>query len=361
MLGKRIVTCGVFLVGALIACGDRTGLPLEPLVCKQTAVGVIPKVPNLYFVLDRSRSMLEATIAGSTLSKWDLVRSDIADLMVALGSKADFGATVFPPYADVTDRADLCAAGQEVLKLRPGDGLPVDSPGSTAGDFWDDTLPAPLGGTPTAATFMTLTPELAGFAGRTFAVLATDGGPNCDTSLTCSAATCTANIDMVVAQCFPGGPNCCGPDGVAGPIDCLDGAGTVAAVTALAHAGVKTFAIGVPGSDAPQYVNVLNHVAQAGGTARATEPYYYPVKSQTDLVSALTDIAARITACTLQLKENPSDPTQVNVAVNRTIIPQSGPDGWTLDGDIVTLSGQTCDQAVAGGKVLITFGCPTVL
>ena len=354
-------SCAVALCVAL-ACGDRTGLPLAPLDCKQTAVEVTPKVPNLYFVLDRSRSMLEATIAGTMMSKWDVVRTDIADLMVTLGSKAEFGATVFPPYADLTDPkvVEECAPGQEVMSLRPGDGLPIDEGTSTAGFFWDQTLRAPFGGTPTAATFRNLQSELAGFSGRTFAILATDGGPNCNASLTCGAETCTCNIDNCIEACVPGGADCCPPVGAA-MYDCLDSADTIAAVAALAKAGVQTFAIGVPGTEAPQYVSLLDQIAQTGGTARATEPYYYPVKSQTDLVAALTDIAARITACTLELKENPSDPTEVNVAVNRTIIPQTGANGWTLDGDIVTLAGQTCDAAVAGGKVLVTFGCPTVL
>jgi len=202
--------------------------------------------------------------------------------------------------------------------------------------------------------------------GHTFAVLATDGGPNCDTGLTCSVATCTCNIDRcnqldcggsTQPCCVPGGANCCGPP-FNYTFDCLDSSNTVAAVAALAHAGVRTFAIGVPGSEA--YADVLDDVAKAGQTARGTEPYYYPVSSSAAFVAALTDIAARISACTLELKAPPPDSTQVNVVIQKTQVPQTGSDGWTLDGNIVNLLGQTCDDAVAGEDVLVTFGCPTV-
>jgi hypothetical protein len=63
--------------------------------------------------------------------------------------------------------------------------------------------------------------------------------------------------------------------------------------------------------------------------------------------------------CTLELKNNPPDPGQVNVIIDKVpVLP--GPGGWSLDGNIVTLNGATCDEAVSGAKVTITFGCTTV-
>jgi hypothetical protein len=359
---SRFVCSCALLCGVALACGARTGLPDPPLGCKETAEPVVQKVPNLYFVLDRSTSMSEPSFAG--MKKWTVVRNDIAQLMVSLGDKAQFGAAVFPPPLSEPSPTvqELCEAGQQVMPLRLGDGLPIGTPGSTAGAFWNATLAAPLGGTPTAATLLALKDELAGFPGHTFAILATDGGPNCNTSLTCGVTMCTLNIDNAIPGCTANGTNCCAPDGWGGaheqPWDCLDGTNAVAAAGTLAEGGVPTFVIGVPGSEA--YANVLDRIAQAGGTARSSEPYYYPVSGDPmTLVDALTNIAARITVCTLELKNNPPDPGQVNVIIDKVpVLP--GPGGWSLDGNIVTLNGATCDEAVSGAKVTITFGCTTV-
>jgi hypothetical protein len=231
------------------------------------------------------------------------------------------------------------------------------------------TLAAPNGGTPTAETLLALTPELAGFSGPTFAILATDGGPNCNFDLSCAVDQCTANIDEVAPQCV-GSFNCCTQSWTgcsAGcHFDCLDGDRTVAAVAALASRGVPTFIIGEPGSEA--YASVLNAAAQAGRTARPTAPYYYPVGTvdervdSASLVDALTNIANRIAAsCALQLVPPVGDPDLVNVVIEGNEVPQTGANGWTVDGQTVTLLGQTCDQVLGEGeKPIVTLGCPTL-
>jgi hypothetical protein len=313
----------------------------------------------LYFVLDRSRSMNDGTPP-----KWPTVRSDIADLMTTLGKDAKFGAAWFPP-----PNSGSCGQGAEVMSLRLGDGEPASKAGSTANAFLTLTDVAPVGGTPTAETFVALTPELASLPGHTFAILATDGGPNCNSGITCTVATCCANIDRVLPECVPNGSsNCCAPGVIPGfvnpQIDCLDGDRTVSAVAALAKTGVRTFAIGVPGSDAPAYASVLDQIAHAGGTARAGPTAYYPVDTSkhNELVDALANIAARIAAsCVVELKSTP-DPSKTNVVIANNYVPQSGPNGWTLSGNIVTLLGETCDAVQSEGtKIIVTEGCPTVV
>jgi hypothetical protein len=313
--------------------------------------------------------------------KWSVIRNDIARLITTLGKDAEFGAAWFPPPGPPGMSA-ACAAGAEIMPLRLGDGRPPSVAGSTANDFLNVTNVAPLGGTPTAATFLALTSTLPKLAGHTFAILATDGGPNCNDALTCGADQCTRNIDMLGGcsnellpdggspPCMPGGPNCCDPSCIsADPAiqfmpqeNCLDGTRTVAAVAALAAAGVPTFAIGVPGSAA--YRSVLDAIAQAGGTARATEPFYYPVNTanEHELVDALDNIAARIAAsCEVELKHTPSA-DQTNLVVAGKLVPQSGANGWTVSGNFVTLLGKTCDEVrTVGEKVVVTEGCPTLL
>jgi hypothetical protein len=353
-----LTPCAV-LFGVSAACGSgaRTGLPIGVAACTGVPVSQVRQVPNLYFILDRSNSMSHASnsMDPRTPSKWEVVRHDIASLVTTLGADARFGAAWFPLGA-----MGPCDAGREIMPPRIGDGLPGTKPGSTAQAFLNATNSPPVGGTPTAATFLALTPELESLPGHTFAILATDGGPNCNPALTCGEDQCTLNLGSASRGCTPHGPvNCCDPT-TPGANQCLDADRTVAAVADLAAKGVPTFVIGVPGSEI--FASVLDDVAKAGRTARASEPYYYPVNTAdaSELVDALANIAARIAAsCKVELKEAPPG-DQTNLVVDGDLVPQSG--AWTVSGNVVTLLGETCDRVrTDGAKVVVTEGCPTLL
>jgi hypothetical protein len=370
-LSRTISSCALVFFGVAAACGARTGLPLGqelplgPDGCQEIGLALVPRTPNIYFILDRSQSMHD-------MNKWNVVREDIANLISSLGTSCNFGAAEFPTVINgVPDSlltlAEACESGTQVMAPRLGDGLSSAQMGSTAAAFLSATGAPPFGGTPTAATFLALTPELASLPGSTFAILATDGGPNCNLApgLTCSIEDCTANIDELPGCVAP--LNCCTtpqpsravPD--AAPYDCLDEDRTVAAVAALKSKGVPTFAIGLPSSEA--YAATLDAIATAGGTGQ-----YYPVQTvdgQADSME-LTNVLAAITtsiidSCNLTLEQRPSDPDQINVVLEGNIVPQSGANGWTLDGNIVTLFGEACDQfRGAGSNAAVTSGCPTV-
>jgi hypothetical protein len=243
-----------------------------------------------------------------------------------------------------------------------------DRPAGTAGKatnaLLNDTNVPAYGGTPTAATLVGLTNRLEGLAvsSRTFVILATDGGPNCNANATCDVSTCIANIESAPG-CSPGvAPNCCDTSDY-GAGDCLDGDPTIAAVSALHAAGVDTYVIGVPGSGS--YSDLLDRLAAAGNTARAASPLYYRVDStdQAAFLTALSQVAAKIIAsCTLPLSAAPPDPNEVNVFLDEKPVPKDPVNGWTLDGATITLQGATCD-AVTNGSVLdvrVIVGCPTV-
>jgi hypothetical protein len=347
------------LASAGAGCGARTGLLLPSLEggteavdaapdtsCEQSPISIEPNVPNLYFVLDVSSSMSEDM-------KWTNVRTVVGQLITQLGASAKFGATVFPAQGT----GDVCSAGAEVMPLRSG-----DAQGATARAFLEATNFPPHGGTPTAATLEGLTKELSALRGPTFVILATDGGPNCNSALTCDLSTCTSNIDDGPG-CPPAGPSCCIP-GVAAGLGCLDGARTVTAVSALDALGIETFVLGIPGS-AP-YAAVLDSVAVAGGTARTVEPLYYRADDAdpTTLAAVLADIAAQTMAsCTFALAQAPKDPGAVNVQIDGAVVPEEGPDGWALSGAQLTLRGASC-RAVQGtatpSPLSVVEGCPTV-
>ena len=207
-------------------------------------------------------------------------------------------------------------------------------------------------------------PELSAFPQATFAILATDGGPNCDRgALLPGVDDCTSNMDAVPGCPVGGPPNCCDPTTGLGGIGCLDGAQAAKAVTALRSAGVETFVMGIPGS-AP-YAAVLDQLAIAGGGARSSEPFYYRVDTAdtSALEASLAQIAAQATSsCSFTLTRLPVNPNEVNVYVGGSLVPRDGPDGWSLQGTKLTLEGATC-ESIQTGKALsvrVIEGCPTV-
>jgi hypothetical protein len=331
----HVPMCNIGPEGGVCACAD------QPLLLD---------TPNIYFVLDRSGSMAQ-------FNKWANIQLVLQKLVVALGPRASIGAAVFPNPSQ-----DGCSAGVQVFRPKRGD-APAGTPGPTEATFITvlSRIPA-AGGTPTAATLSSLLPSLKSLPGKTFVVLATDGGPNCNAGANCGADQCTLNIDNTT-NCAPNGANCCmdpSPDSRRG---CLDAQPAIDAVKAIAAAGIPVYVVGVPGS-AP-YATLLDQLAQAGGTARVGEPQYYAINSadQAAFMDILSSIAAMITgSCTLDLGNLPPDPSLVNVFFDERVLPQAGPDGWTLDGTTVTILGASCQKILTGNvlDVRVVAGCPTV-
>ena len=332
------LSCNLGPDGGVCACDD------EPL---------LGDPPNLYFILDRSGSMAED-------NKWSTVAAVIEKLVVELGPRAVVGVTVFPDPRST----DSCTAGIEVFPPTRGD-APAGRPGSSETELVDVLGPiGPYGGTPTAATIEAVTPRIQSLPGKTYVILATDGGPNCDVAATCDYSQCELNIENAAADCPSAGPHDCCTDPLYGnSTSCLDAQPTLDAVTTLAKSGIPVYVVGVPGS-AP-YATLLDQLAQAGGTARPTAPYYYAVDTAdvSAFTSAISAIAAEITGtCTLTLDAVPPDPAEVNVFLDEEVLAQAGADGWTLDGQTVTLLGQSCARVRAGQvlDVRVVAGCPTL-
>jgi len=328
-------SCGVGPDGGVCACADET---------------LLGDPPTLYFVLDRSGSMNDS-------DKWSTIQITLGQIMIDLGPRAQVGAAVFPDPDQ-----DGCEPGIEVFPPTRGD-VPAGTAGPAELTFLETIGRIPAsGGTPTAATLRGLAPHIEGIKGKTYVILATDGGPNCNAAAMCAADMCTDNIENQ-AGCPPAGPDCCTNPNFGGSLACLDAQPTIDAVTAVAAAGIPVYVVGVPGS-AP-YATLLDELAMAGGTARGSEPQYYAVDTadQAALYSAMSKIAAKIAgSCVLTLDQVPPDASLLNVFLDGTVLPQSGPDGWTLNGTIVTILGASCD-AITEGDVLdvrVEAGCPTV-
>jgi hypothetical protein len=344
--------------GNELALDSGSGVPRCELVqpdgsiCGCTDVPLLTDKPTLYFVLDRSGSMNEA-------NKWQTVRGVVAKVITAIGPRATFAAAVFPSPAH-----DACAPGVEVMTPRAGDS-PAGRAGYTTNALLNATNVPASGGTPTAATFAALKPRLQSLASaaRTYVILATDGGPNCNAQAQCDVSACIANIESAAPGCSPGvPPNCCTAQ-YYGPGECLDAAPTIAAASDLHAAGIDTYVVGVPGSG--PYASVLDQIATAGNTARSSPPLYYRVDSvgEAAFLSAISQIAAKIVAsCTLPLSAPPPNSNEVNVFLDDQPVAKDPVNGWTLDGATITLKGATCDAVLSGNAldVRVIVGCPTV-
>jgi hypothetical protein len=336
------------------------GVSNKPPGCGQKADGsfcdcvdtpLFADPPNMYFLLDRSGSMAEN-------DKWDAVRVVVAQILRSLGPRANFGATVFPGFDDTQQ----CSLPREVLPISPGD-PPGAQDGPTTKKLLTVTAGPPSGGTPTAEALRTVLQRLSNAKGKTFVILATDGGPNCNANGACTSDLCQPNIENVPG-CSPGGQNCCAPP-IGVPESCLDSAATQSAVAALKSAGIPVYVIGLPGTSNPAYANLLDQLALAGGTALPTSPKYYRVDSTNSavLLAALKKIAAQIVAtCEFKLTTVPAQPNQVNVYFDEVVVPADPVNGWKIDGQTVTLLGDSCKKVLSGDvlDVRIITGCPTV-
>lgn len=339
--------------------------------CGSTTINATARDVSVLLVLDKSGSMNQ-TPTGFSQSKWNAMKTALSASLDKVKNKIGLGLELFP-YDTAAPIADPCAGNCCAMPSTSSSAIEVPiGPGATtlASIVSAVNATSPGGATPTAVALKDALDYFTTGAGKSVAgdkyvILATDGGPNCDTGITCDAAHCTRNLDGSCAS----GTNCCDTSTGGSAIDCLDDAATVSALNDLKTAGVKTFVIGIPGSEA--YATFLDAFADAGGMVNpAAPPKYYAVSGSGD-VGGLTAVfdtitGALITTCRLQLSSTPSDLGALNVYVDGTLIPQSGPDGWsidtTTDPPTIVLEGNTCtEMQTKGAKVVeIAYGCPTI-
>jgi hypothetical protein len=204
------------------------------------------------------------------------------------------------------------------------------------------------GSTPTSATLANARAYLASApTGHTqYVLLATDGVPNCNSSLDWTTCTCLDTETGCTDR----------------PEACLDDAASYAALDALLGAGVRTYVLGMGrwlGSDR----DVMNNMAVHGGT-----DHFYAAEDPGRILATFEEIMGTIVvSCVFDLHPDDTvDPTQVNLYVGDVLIPQdaSRGDGWDyVDGDTVEFFGPACDTILSGdvGNVRAAYGCPTIV
>lgn len=342
--------------------GDAAVDPSGP--CGEESIPAVENPPNLSFIIDHSASMGEE-LAGSGLSKYENARIALSHVLKAIGHRVNYGAAIFPGLAGVTG----CEAGDQLMKVAAGDPPSYAREGKTGPRLRDLlqrlTIADVDGGTPVAATLDEMRSTLSLLSGDTYVVLITDGAPNCNRELSCGADACGPNIEgrSVAGSACSGGFNCCEPSAQnpAANLACVDGDASVTAVAALSDVGIQTFVVGMPGSE--PYVDLLNMMADVGGTARPGALKYYPVEDTSELEASLKAIAASVAiTCEIPLDYEPPDPDYVNVYFDGALVAYDPTDGWEwTEAGHVLIRGDACTQ-LSGGDVVevqILAGCKT--
>lgn len=157
------------------------------------------------------------------------------------------------------------------------------------------------------------------------------------------------------------------------PSACEQRIDRIAALARTAHdeAGIKTYAIGIEGSQEAS----MNAIAVAGGTERA----YFSSDAQTaqqDLLAALNEIRGSVLSCTYRFPEGGNlDVNKINVqftgpsgmpsTLARTDRAQCADGGWYYDDPANPTSIALCDntclevQSTSQAKLEIVVGCQT--
>ena len=377
-------------------CNDM----LAGLNCGQTRLEENVRVVNMMLVLDQSGSMNKPSSSTATASKWVEMKSALLGAMKPVAEDINFGLLLFPysgsiaaPGVDpnsvdpvVTCQVPIADANAAVavgidLAVNPGDGTNklnaiLDVVGSST----------PAGGTPTAVALEQAFRYFTEGAGSTlpgtkWVLLATDGGPNCNPDLVCDATTCTQNIDCTCGNGCNATNNCCASSGGNNyGFLCLDDAAVVQEIQKLATAQIKTFVVGIPGTD--KYAATLDQMANAGMMMNpnpVSGESYYAV-STTNSLTGLQDTFSTITtqllkSCDVELQETPQSVDRVIVAIDCVKVPPVDPGtpstgdksgfyiDYRTDGPAhLQLTGTYCDQiSTLGAKHLdVITGCQPI-
>lgn len=304
--------------------GDGDGLNNA---CQSVLVKPQRIAPHMLILFDRSDSMQQ-------YGRWTPSVAAVKGITTALDKTIQFGLMAFPntagsgcsaaTVADVNIGLNNGAAIAQKLDAMDPDGFTPTAPSLEA-----------------AATILgsvSQDPDAVGVAEK-YVLLVTDGAPNCHNNIP------PINYDPVAQSVTA----------------------SVAAITDMANAGIKTYVIGY-GTKANTTLNgklrpALNQMAAAGGTGDTT---HRAVEDEAGLVAEFQKIAGNAVTCTYALNQPLTDVTKVSVKLDDVPLPLNGATtGWTptADNRQVTITGEACKtlKSVDDHTVSIEETCDVVI
>lgn len=343
-------------------------------VCSATETAADYSHINMLIVLDKSGSMT-ATPAGDTKTKWVGATEALQQALNPNEPLVSYGFMLYPYASPVAASSCELPSGEDAVNIKIG---AASETVPRIVQLMKDT--APGGGTPTASALQAALDYYTkggGMAldGQKYVLLVTDGGPNCNAKLPCQADRCTAHLDKSGNCDGVSIANCCDPvnKSVGGPDPqslCLDDVAVSNQLNALLGQGIKTFVIGIPGTEA--YASFLDGFADAGGvpvTPTAEKPHrYYEVKNQAELLTAFKTITTSLVRdCNVKLAEKPLDLSKINVAVDCAELPQKS--GEVVNWEYISatqsieIKGARCEaiKSVGAKRIDVVNGCPTII
>lgn len=327
---------------------------------------------NMLIVLDKSGSMKDLQPPENVKTKWASAMDSLKAALKVDETLLSYGFMLYPYVDGGTAASCDLASGDAAVNV------PI-SPASESVPRINDLMAAnqPSGGTPTAAALTAAYNYYTTGAGKDllgtkYVLLVTDGGPNCNSGLSCNPDTCTAHLDQS-GNCGKGIDNCCDPaikmaDGTPGNSLCLDNVAVNTQLQTMLGQGIKTFVVGIPGSEA--YAAYLDVFAESGGVAVQGKTHkYYEVKSESDLLAAFTQITTSLVRdCEVPLQEDPQDKSKINVAIDCSPLLKTAGDGtanWEYDqpNRRILIKGKQCELIQAKGvkRIDVVNGCPTII
>lgn len=348
---------------------QRPPEPDDTSLCGNEVVPVLLQRPNIYFVLDVSASMSLPMDSGAT-TRLEVAKTSVANLLQDIGHRINYGVAVFPGGGPDPSGEGACGRGEELFETQEGDPVQcvnLRRPGPVLSSLLRVMNPiVPAGGTPLAATLDSLIAGVTALEGTSAVVLITDGAPNCGLT-PCAADECMLSVEgySYMGQQCDADLNCCDPDVVEAPLaalNCVDRGASLSAVTELAEAGVKTYVVGIPGTEF--YVDLLDQLAEAGGTAQDGPRKYFAISDGRALQDALKAIGNDVAVtCDIALQSDDFSPQLTNVYFDSQLVPSSDTDGWTYADQTIHLHGSYCDDLLGGQvvNVQVVSGCPTIV
>lgn len=329
------------------SCGARTGLGDFGSVSDASVDAAVPctdgtfplsrATPAVMFVLDRSRSM--NSLFSRNQTRWDVLTDALASALPPVDRTMAIGALAFPTSSTndsctVTSAPDIAPAvgnTDAVVTLMRTKGTAGATPTADAIDVAGNAL----GSVRAARTARTM-------------VLATDGGPDCNSALDPSTCRCVQGNRCTVGE------------------RCLDEQRTVDRITSFASRGIPTYVIGIQSPGDTSTVDVLDAMAVAGGRPQSGAHSYYGATSASELDAALVAIRDQVGACTYLTSSVPNAQGTITVTVKGAVVPYdpSGAHGWRwsdeTNGEIV-FGSDVCSRvgdAGAAPKANVTCAVP---